>query len=92
MTNITIQEGQMVAVGDSKILLDYADFNSRKSFVHYTWLGQDDIAPVQTTLHVGQQVELMPQVKLTLSKLIRRQSLFVELEFSAPTDISIVPV
>jgi len=68
MTNITIQEGRMTAISDSKFLLDHIHSNSQKSFIEYTLLGKDGAVPIHATLNVGEQVELMPKVPLTFNK------------------------
>jgi len=90
MTYITIQEGRIAAIGDSKLLLDSIGSNSRKSFIEYTLFSKGGAVPIHATLNVGEEVELMPKVTLTFNKLIRRQSSYAELGFKAPTDISIM--
>ena len=70
MQDINVTEGQTIIVGDTSIMIERIDFNSKKSFVVYT-LSEESSSSEQFILHVGRMIELMPQALLAVLRIGR---------------------
>ena len=88
---MNILEGQSIVVGDASIMVGRIDFNSTRSFIEYKLLA-DGSTPEQVTLtlRAGEMIQLLPEVILSVLRIVKAKETYAVLEFDAPDDIFIM--
>ena len=92
MQDINVLEGHTILVGDTSIMIERIDFNSKKSFIVYT-LSKESATSEQLTLHVGKMIQLMPQALLAVLRIGRTtKETYAVMGLDTPHEIAIEPL